>query len=286
MIEILSYDFMQRALFGGVIIGFIAPLIGIFIVLRRMSLIGDSLSHVALSGVALSAFIGINPLIGAVVFCVLGSLGIQNLRENYGKFEEVSLAVVMSGGIALAVVLMGLSKNIGISFMSYLFGSIGSISSFDIIVMCILAGIILIFLRIYFNKLFYISFDEETAKVSGIEVDLINNIFMILISFMIVISMRIVGILLISSLVVIPVAAAMQVSKSFKNTLILSCVFGEISVLCGIILSYYFDLASGGIIVLISIFILLCCVMYKNISSIKIKVSRKAISVANDLVRR
>ncbi len=264
MLDFFYYDFMQKAILGGFIIGGIAPLIGVFIVLRKMSLIGDSLSHVALSGVALSVILGGNPLFGGIIFSVLAALGIQKLRDTYSKYEEISLAVIMSGGMALAVVLISLSKNINVNFMSYLFGSISAISYVDIFIMGILALIILIFLKLYFYKLFYIAFDEESAKVSGIKVDQINKIFMVIIAFTVVIAMRIVGVLLISSLIVIPVAASMQVSKNFKMNIILSCVFGEISVLSGVILSYYFDVSPGGAIVLFSIILLLASILYKK----------------------
>ncbi|KXZ40311.1 zinc transport system permease protein [Alkalithermobacter thermoalcaliphilus JW-YL-7 = DSM 7308] len=266
MLDFLHFDFMQRALIAGVIIGFVAPLIGVFVVLRKMSLIGESLSHLALSGVAVSVLFDINPVIGAMAFCIFGSLGIQALKENYRKFEDISLSVIMSAGMALAVVLIGISKNRAVNFMSYLFGSIGSISNFDIIVMIFLSLVIIVFLKLYFYKLFYISFDEEGARVSGISVKTINTIFIVLVSLVIVICMRIVGILLISSMLVIPIASAMRISKSFRSTLILSFLFSQVSVLSGIILSYYYDLASGGIIVLINIFILLACIVHKKVS--------------------
>lgn len=253
MFEIFSYTFMQKALLGGLIVGFAAPLIGVFVVLRKMSLIGDSLSHVALSGVVLSIIAGVNPIIGAIVFSLSAALGIQKLRERYKEYEELSLAVIMSAGIALAVVLVGVSKNTSINFMTFLFGSISMITYREIVYMLCLTILIVIFIRKNMSSLFSISFDEESAKVSGIDVNKINIIFMMILALTIVVSMRIVGVLLISSLMTIPVACAMQLSKDFKSTIIIAIMVGELSVILGIIFSFYFDVASGGTIVLTSI---------------------------------
>lgn len=260
----LSYEFMQRAFIGGFIIAVIAPLMGNFVVVRRMSLIGDSLSHVALSGVVLAALLGFSSLAGAFLITILGSMFIFMLREKYRSYEEIALAIIMSGGIALASVLMGFSKNIRGNFLSYLFGSISSVSTEDIGFIIALSLVILGFVGTNYHKLINISFDEDAARASGVNVDIINRIFVVIIALAIVVSMRIVGVLLISSMMVVPVAAAMNVTTSFKNSLIVSVVIAMISVVSGITLSYYFDLASGGTIVLVSIAILIGSILWKR----------------------
>ena len=259
----LSYTFMQRALLGGMLVALIAPLMGTFVVVRRMSLIGDSLSHVALSGVVLAVLLGTEPVYGALGITLIGSWFIFFLREKYKEYEEISLAVIMSTGIALASVLMGFSRNIRGNFLSYLFGSVSAITTSDIYLMIVLSLVILLFIWKYYYKLFHMSFDEESARAMGIEVDLIGKIFIFLIAFTVVISMRIVGVLLISSMMIIPVAAAMQISKSFKGTIVYGIIIAMISVYGGITASFYFDLPSGGSIVLISVAILMGSIMLK-----------------------
>ena len=171
----------------------------------------------------------------------------------------------MSTGIALASVLMGFSRNIRGNFLSYLFGSVSAITTSDIYLMIVLSLVILLFIWKYYYKLFHMSFDEESARAMGIEVDLIGKIFIFLIAFTVVISMRIVGVLLISSMMIIPVAAAMQISKSFKETIIYGIIIAMVSVYGGITSSFYFDLPSGGSIVLISVFILMISIFFKTI---------------------
>lgn len=264
MFEILQYGFMQRALIAGVIIGFLCPLIGIFIVLRRMSLIGDSLSHVALSGVAAGVLSGIYPLGMALLFSVFAALGIEKLRKSYDQYAELSIAIILSAGIGLAVVLISLAKSVNIDLMGYLFGNITTVLPKDLWIIIGLGIIIIAMIKILYKELFFIAFDEIGAKLAGIPTNYINLLFIILIASTITLSMRIVGVLLVSSLMVIPVATSLQLAKSFKQATILSIMFAEVSVLLGIFISYYLELASGGTIVLISVGLLLLILIIKN----------------------
>src|SRR5690554_5486511 len=231
MLEILEYGFMQRALLSGIIISIICPMIGMFLVLRRMSLVGDSLSHVALAGVAASFLTGTYPMAGSLVFTILAALGIEKLRKSYGEYAELSIAIILSGGIGLAVVLISLARNINIDIMGYLFGSLTTIIHEDIYLMLILGVFIIATILYLYRQLFYIAFDEEGARIAGIAVERINIFFTILIALTITISMRVVGILLVSSLMVIPVAAAIQLEKSFKKTMVLAIIIALLSVL-------------------------------------------------------
>ncbi|RKD25485.1 zinc transport system permease protein [Caminicella sporogenes DSM 14501] len=269
--EILQYGFMQRALLAGVVVGILCPLIGIFIVLRRMSLIGDSLSHIALSGVAAGILTGVYPLTMALIFSIFAALGIEKLRKNYREYVELSIAIILSAGIGLAVVLISLSKSLNVDLFGYLFGSITAVMPADIWVILVLGLFIILIVKFLYKELFYISFDEISAKLAGVPVNYINLLFIVLVASTITLSMRIVGILLVSSLMIIPVATSLQIAKSFKHVIFYSIVFAEISVISGIIISFYLELASGGTIVIISVLILLLVLFIKKINKNRLK---------------
>lgn len=271
MLEILQYGFMQRALLAGAIIGLLCPLIGIFIVLRRMSLIGDSLSHVALSGVAAGIITGIYPMSMSLIFSVIAALAIEKLRKSYEEYAELSIAIILSAGIGLAVVLISLAKSFTIDLFGYLFGSITTVLPRDMWIITILGALIIITIKFLYKELFYIAFDEVSAKLAGIPVGYINILFIVLIASTITLSMRIVGILLVSSLMIVPVATSLQLAKSFKQATLLSIIFAQISIISGIFVSYHLELASGGTIVLISVFILLLVLGIKNLNKYLIK---------------
>ncbi len=255
--DMLTFGIMQRALIAGLIIGVISPMIGTFLVLRRLSFIGDTLSHTTLAGVAAGILIGANPIITGSIFAVLAALGIEQLRKVYKHYEELSMPIMMSAGIGLAVVLISLSSGFTVDLFSYLFGSVIAVSREDILTISILGLVIVVAVILLYKELLYISFDAEGARLGGIPLNKINLIFTILVALTIASSMRIVGILLVSSMMTIPVAASLQISNSFKQTLFYSIFFAEISIIIGLFSAYYFNLASGGTIVLVSVFILL-----------------------------
>lgn len=267
MAELLQYGFMQRALVAGAIVGILCPLIGIFIVLRRMSLIGDSLSHVTLSGVAAGMLAGVYPMGMALVFSIAAALAIENLRKSYRQYAELSLAIILSAGIGTAVVLISLAKSFNTDLFGYLFGSITTVLPEDLWVIAVLGTLILAFIKLLFKELFYITFDEEAAKIAGIPVKRINLVFTVIIAVTIALSMQVVGILLVSSLMVIPVATSLQIAQSFRHATVMSVVFAEISVIPGIFISYYLELAPGGTIVLLSVIILLCAIAFKKMAT-------------------
>ena len=261
---ILNYVFMQKAFIIGILIAIIAPSIGIIIVLRRLSMIGDSLAHSSLAGVAFGLMSGINPIIGATLFAVTAALGIEKLRKAFPKYSEISIAVILSTGVGLAGVLSGLAKN-GVSFTQFLFGSIIAITDIDLYVVVSLSAIVILVFIVLYKELFYITFDEEAARLSGVPVKTINYIFIVLTAITIAVSSRMVGILVISSLMVLPSATAIQVAKSYKQTVIYSILFGLAAVICGLIISYYKDTVPGGTIVLVSVVILIVTLVYKNL---------------------
>lgn len=246
---------MVRGLEAGILVGAIAPLIGIFLVLRRYSLIADTLSHVSLAGVAIGLLLKVNPLITALAASTLSSVAIDRLRTSKKIYGESALSIFLSGSLALAIVLIGLAHGFNVDLFSYLFGSILTVRQADIYIILSLSIIIFILLIIFYKELVYISFDEEAATVSGIPVRLFNTLFIILAAATIAIAIPIIGILLISALLVIPVVTALQLKKSFKETLLWAEVISLISVVSGIISSFYLNISSGGMIVLIMLMI-------------------------------
>ncbi|SFR13265.1 metal ABC transporter permease [Desulfoscipio geothermicus] len=248
--EIFHYDFMLRALGGGLLVGIICPVVGLFITLRRMSMIADALSHVCLSGVAAGLLLGTQPVLAAAAFALGGSLLIEGLREKYRHYAELSIAIILSAGVALAAILISLGNGLGGGFMSYLFGSLVLITVEDVWVMAAIGIPLLLLTLLFIKELFCITFDEVSARVSGLPVKLINTGFTVLTALTIAVAMRIVGILLVSSLMILPVAVAMQLARSFKGTLLVAVATGEMAVLAGLLLSFYLDLPPGGTIVM------------------------------------
>ena len=228
--EILTYDFMQRAFLAGIITAILASSMGVFIVLKRMSLIGDSLSHAALSGVALGMLFGFYPFYGALIFSVLAGFLIEIIRKAFDQYADIALGVVMSGGMGLAVVLISIGK------------------SFNVLS----------------RELFAITFDEESAKVQGIAVDKINIYFTILTALAVALAVRVVGTLLVSALMVIPAAISLQTAKSFRYTFVIAISVAIFSVVSGLYTSFIFDIAPGGTIVLILSTILIIILAIKK----------------------
>lgn len=268
MLDIFQYDFIIRGLEAGVIVAFISPLIGIFLVLRRYSLIADTLSHVSLAGVAMAFLFGWNPIVTTMGVTVLSSVGIERLRNTKYVYGESALAIFLSGGLALATILLSLGKGFNSNLLNYLFGSIVTVTSNDVFTIAILAIIILILLVIFYKELVYITFDEESAKVSGLPVRFINTLFIMLVALTVSLAIPIIGILLITALIVIPVLSALQLRKSFIKTIIYSELISIFSVVAGIFISFYFNLSTGGTIVLFMISIFLIILFCKKILKI------------------
>jgi zinc transport system permease protein len=265
MLELLNYEFMQRAIAAGLLVAVICPLVGIFVVMRRLSMIGDTLSHASLAGIAAGMLGGFYPLWGALVFSLSAAIGVEQLRKRFPQYAELSISIVLSASIGLAAVLISLANSFNADLMSYLFGSIIAVNMLDIYTILALSVIIIISVWLLYKEFFYMTFDEEGAELAGIPVSALNIYFTVLTAMTIVVSMRVVGMLMVSSLMVVPVAAGLLISKSFKNTVFLSVAFAVISVIVGLLTSYYFDLAPGGSIVLTSVFILLAVIAVKRL---------------------
>ncbi|MCK8826501.1 metal ABC transporter permease [Natroniella acetigena] len=267
MVEIFSYSFMQRAFIVGNIIAIICPLVGVFLVLKRLSLIGHTLSHVALAGVALGMILGVYPVYAALLVSVLAALGIEKLRKDYKDYAELSLSIILAIGLGVATILISLSNN-NSGVFSYLFGSISLITRQDLFVVIPLGLLIIGIISFLYYGFFFLAFNEEDAKLAGVPVRLLNLLFIILVSITISLSMRIIGSLLVSSLITLPVATSLQLAKSFKQTILYSVVFSMLALNTGLISSFYYDLAPGGTIIIVSVFYLLGAILYKNIKKL------------------
>ncbi|HVY67322.1 MAG TPA: metal ABC transporter permease [Patescibacteria group bacterium] len=249
MLTIFHYDFMVRAFIAGIIIAVLAPAIGIFLVVRRYSLLADTLSHVSLVGVAGGVFFNFNPIAGALIASTLAAFGMEKLRERGKIFGESILALFLSGSLAIALILLGLSHGLNVNIFSYLFGSITTVTRGDLWIIGIFGALVLAATAALFRRFFLASYDEELARAGGLPVNLLNITLMVLAAVTVSLSMRVVGILLIGALMVIPVLAAMQLAKSFSQTLKYAVAFSLISVIAGLFLSFYLNLPSGGTIV-------------------------------------
>ena len=255
MLDIFQYDFMVRAFEAGIAIGIAAPLVGMFLVVRRYSLMADTLAHVSLAGVATGLLLAINPIFSAIGLSLVAASGIESLRNSKRIFGESVLALFLSGSLAIAVVILSIAKGFNANLFSYLFGSISTVSPADLWITGVLAVVVFLDVFLLYKELFFVSFDEELAAASGLPVRRLNLAMVMLAALTVSLSIRIVGVLLIGALMVIPVISAMQYGKGFRTTLILSVIFSLISVVVGLFASYYLDLASGGAIVLVALVI-------------------------------
>ncbi|MFA5049881.1 MAG: metal ABC transporter permease [Candidatus Micrarchaeia archaeon] len=264
MLEFLEYGFMQRAFISGILIAMVCSIIGLYLVLRRMALIGDGLAHISFGGIAAGMFFGIYPLISALIFSILSVIGIQKLKKMK-VYGDAAIAIMFSFGLSLGVILLSYSGGFNADLFSYLFGSILSVSQNDLYLISILAIGVLSFVFLFYKELFYITFDEEGAKVSGINVERFNTALLILCAIAIVISLRVVGVLLVASFIAIPASTALLFRSSFKNSIIFSAVIAISSIIIGLSASYYLDLAAGGAVVFTLVLVFALSLIYKNL---------------------
>ena len=264
ILEALSYTFMQKALVAGIAVGLICSFMGTFLVLRRYSLFGDGIAHVAFGGISIGLFLGVFPLWTAFIVSIFGGLGLQKLRQSTKISGDAAVAVVLVSGLAVGVILVSSSGGFSVDLFSFLFGSILLISNEDtIMILAISAGIIAT-LTILQKQFLHLTFNEEQAKLVGLRTTLLNYAFVVLASITVVTSMRLVGILLISALIVIPNITAMMFGKGFKKTVFISMSIAVISVISGILVSYFLNVAPSGTIVVIAVGILVGTLVLKS----------------------
>ena len=263
-LEILTYSFMHRALISGISIAILCSVIGLFLVLRRYSLFGDAIAHSSFGGIALGLLVGIYPLWTAYGVSIVSALIITKIKDKYNISGDASIAVLLSSGIAVGLVIIGLSGGFTIDIFSFLFGSILLVSVDDTILILSLTGVILIVILLLYRQILYSTFNEEQAKVSGIPVEKINYLIVFMAGITVVTSIQLVGVLLISALFVIPNVTAIMYGKGFKQTAIISMSLSVFSVVAGILISYVFDITPAGTIVLLSIGLLAGTMVIKS----------------------
>jgi zinc transport system permease protein len=250
----LDFDFMRRALLAALIIGLVAPAIGVFLVQRRLALLGDGMGHVALTGVGLAFLTGTAPVPTALAVAILGAVGIEVLRARSRSAGDVVLALVFYGGIAGGVLLTYLAGNRAASSLNqYLFGAITTVSATDLAWLAVAALGVLATLLVFGREMFAVAFDPEVARTQGIHTEIIGTLMTVLAAVTVVIGMRTVGLLLVSAIMIVPIAAAQQVSASFRGTAGLGVVIGAACAVGGVIASYYLDAPSGATIVLLTL---------------------------------
>lgn len=257
MFTIFHYDFMLRALAAGVVVAIIAPLVGLFLVVRRYSYLADTLAHVSLLGVATALIAGVAPVPAAVGVSVIAGWGIERLRRNQRVFSESILAVFLSGSLALAVVLVSLGRHVNQDLFSYLFGSITTVRPSEVWTIVGVGVAVLIITLALYKEFFLLTLHEELAAAEGLSTKIFSVTLMILAAVSIAVAMRIVGGLLVGALMVIPVLAASQLARSFRATALWSVVLSVVATLLGLVLSFYYNLPSGATIVVVALVILI-----------------------------
>lgn len=250
-----QYAFMQNAFFVSICISILCPCIGIFLVLRRYSMIGDTLSHASLAGITIGLLTNQNPILGAFLFTSICGALIEFLRSYFKKYTDLILTIVLALSVGTAITVISSGK-LHANADSFLFGSILTVTKFDIVMVLTLSVVSVAALLLLYHQMIYIAYDEEAAQVAGVRVRLINYIFAVLVASAISVSIRIVGVLVLSSMIALPVATALQLRKGFKMTLIFSIVFSMLDIMAGLFLSYYLNVAPGGFTALVSVGVL------------------------------
>ena len=256
MPAILQFEFMIRALIGGAIVGALGPVLGMFLVLRRFSLIADTLSHVALMGVAVGLATGAEPSLVALAAATLGALTVEWLSSRQRLPGDVTLAIVLYTSLAIAVVVISGAQGFSVDLFAFLFGSILSVTSLDLWLLAGLAAAVFVYVTVFFSELSQSSFDASLARVTGVPVGWVNLGLALLTGATITLSMRVVGVLLVGALLVVPVLAGERLATGLRATLGIGVIFGVVSALAGLTIAFYADLSAGGTIVLSAVVLL------------------------------
>lgn len=255
MIEIIELEFMQNAFMAGIMLSLVLAVVSFFVVLRRMSFIGVGVAHSAFGGVALGALLGISPTLTAIGFAVVISNAIGYIGRQGKLSTDTAIGILFSLAMALGVIFIGMSDQYNVDLFGYLFGNILAITRQDLIIIAVLGSLVLLSLALFFKELLFVAYDREVALVSGMPVVFLDHFFLTILALSVVISMKIIGIILVSALLVIPGAAALQITNRYVSMIATSISIALISTIGGLLISYYADLASGATIVTTASFI-------------------------------
>ena len=270
LMEIFSYGFMQRALLGGILIGMPCAVLGVFLVLRRLSLIGDGLAHVTFGGVAVALLLRVTPplvTLAAIPLVLAASLGILRLADRARIYGDTAIGIVSAAGIAGGILIASVAGGFNIDLFSYLFGNILAVSPAEL---ALCAGLFLVVLAVviaFYPQLFALTFDEELARTAGIRTERLNALLVLLTAVAVVLAMKVVGILLVSALLILPAATALQLARGFRTTLLAAALTAAASVAAGIVASFLVNLPSGATIVLVNLGLFLLAFALKSLRS-------------------
>lgn len=264
ILTFLQYSFIQKAFFAGSFVAIVCSALGLFLVLRKMSLIGDGLSHVSFGAIALGLFLGIYPFYIAVPLVMLSSILILKISEKAKIYGDAAIGIVSAVGIAGGVILASVSKGFNVDLFSYLFGNILAISTTEVILSVILSFVVLAVIYFFYWDLFSTTFDEEYAKTTGVKTNFINILLTLLTAVTVVLSVKMVGIMLVSALLILPAVTALQFAKGFKAAIFIGSFVSLLSVILGITFSFFLDLPTGATIVMINALFFSFAVLYKK----------------------
>lgn len=250
--QALQYDFILKALLVGSLIAISASVLGLFLVLKKYSMIGDGLAHVSFATVAIALWLSASPLVVSIPIVILASFFILKLSEKASMHGDAAISLVSSFSIAMAVLIASMAKGFNVDLMSYLFGSILVISNFDVAISAALSLVVIVTVMFFYHDLFAVTFDEEYAQAVGMNTKFYNYLLAVLTSITIALGIRIVGTMLISSLIVFPTVTALQVSKGFRMTILIATVISVVCVVLGVFISFAYNLPTGAVIVLMN----------------------------------
>lgn len=265
-LDFLSYGFIQRAYLAGAFVAALCAVLGLFLVLRKFSLIGDGLSHVSFGAIALGLFLGLAPFTVTVPVSVLASFFILRLAKKAELYGDAAIGVVSAAGVAVGVVLASLSGGFNVDLMSYLFGNILAVSGSEVFFSVLLSVLVLVLTLVFYHDMFSTTFDEEFAEVTGIRTDRLNLLLVSFTAVSVALAIRVVGVMLVSALLVLPAVAALQVARGFRTALFLSAGIAVLSVLVGVTFSFIADLPAGATIVLTNLAVFLALLGWKKIA--------------------
>ncbi len=265
LLELFSYPFFQRAFLAGILLACSAALLGLFLILRKDAMLGHGLTHTAFAGVAIALFFHISPFPVALVVSSLAAFIILKVREKAGLYGDTAVAILSSIGIAIGIILASLGKNFNVNLLSFLFGNILAVSNLELYTSLILSFLVILTLIFFYHELIFVTFDEESARASGLPVAQIDAILALLTAITVVIGMKVVGLLLISALLVLPGASALQICSTFFHTTLLALFLALLSVCGGLILAGFLNLPASGAIILLGGFLFAICFIIRRI---------------------